>query len=140
MPTLNTVVRNKSLVTLNSTQFANFEKFLPCWATLSKSFQTIEHRLLQENSANFAVNMESVISGQYRIILQRMEKQNASFKCSNVLLVRIPILFRTVLILPQQANSTQSPKFIVMFKNIVQYPILLPDGHHKNYFSNKRFE
>ena len=86
-----------------------------------------------------AVNMESVIFGQYLIILQRMERLNVLSKCLNVLFVQILILPRTVLLLSQQAHSTQSPKFIVIFKDIVQLPTLLSNGHHQNYFSVEQF-
>ena len=133
------MVRNKYQTQTESTQYENFEKYSPCWATLSKSSQTIVHHSPLANSANSAISMESVISGLSRIILQRTERLNASSKCSNVRFVRIPTLPRTVHLIPQPANSIQSPKFIVFFKDIVPYPTLLPDEHHKNYFSDERF-
>ena len=96
--------------------------------------------LHQANSANSAITMESIISDQPRIILERMKRLKASSKCSNVLVVPIPIIPRTVLLLPQQANTTQSAEFIVFFKNIVPSPTILPEGHHPNYFSVEQYE
>ena len=76
MPTVNTVVRNKYQVLTYSTQLANIKKFSPCWVTLSKSFQTMEHHSHHDSSANSAVIMESVISGQHSIILRQIERRN----------------------------------------------------------------
>ena len=115
MPTLNTVVRNKDQTQTDSTQYGNFEKYSPCWATLSKSFRTMIHHLHHTNSANSATNMKSVISALPRFMLQRTERLNVSSKCSNVQFVQIPTLFRTVQLLPQPANSKQSAKFIGFF-------------------------
>ena len=53
--------------------------------------------------------------------------------------MQIPTIPRTVLLLPQPANSIQSAKVIFLFKDIVQYPTQLLSGHHPNYFSEKRF-
>ena len=139
IPTLNTVVRNNYQTQTDLTQYENFEKYSPCWATLSKSSRTMVHHLHHANSANSAISMESVVSGLPRIILQLMERLNVSSKCSYVLFVRIPTKPRTIHLLPQPANSIQSPKFIVFFKDIVPYPILLPDEHHQNYISDKQF-
>ena len=103
MPTLNTVVRNNYRTQTDSTLCANFEKFSPCWVTLSKSSLTLKLHPHLANSANSAISMESVIYDQHRI-LQQMERLNALSKCSNVLFVRFPILPRRVHFLPQQAN------------------------------------
>ena len=122
MPTVNTVVRNKYQTQTESTQYENLEKYSPCWATLSTLSRTMVHHLHQANLANSAISMESVISDLPRIILQRTERLNASSKCSNVRFVRILTLPRTVHLLPQPANSIQSPKFIVFSKDSVPYP------------------
>ena len=139
MPTLYTVMQNKYQTQTDSTQYRSFEKYSPCWATLSKSFQRMVHHLNHANSANSATKMESVISGLPRIILQRTKRPNVSSKCSNVRFVLIPTLFRTVNIQLQPANSIQSPNFIVFFKDILLYHTQLLDEHHQNYFSDERF-
>ena len=97
------------------------------------------HHLHHANWAYSSISMEYFISGEPRIILQQTLKPNVSSNCPNVQFVRIPTLPRTVHLLPQAANSIQSGKFIVFFKDIVPYPTLLPNGHNKNNFSDKRF-
>ena len=125
---------------MDSTQFANSEKYNPCWATLNKLYQTKELHSLHENSEISAVNKESVISDLYHIILQQTEWPNASFKCSNVFIGRIRIKLSTIVLKPQNANSIQIAKFIVFFKDIVQYPTLRADGHYRNYISVEKFK
>ena len=52
-----------------------------------------------------------------------MEKPNGLSKCLKVRFVRIPILPRTVDLLPQPANSIQSPKYIVFSKISYRIPL-----------------
>ena len=99
--TVNTVVRNKYQVEMDSTQCENSEKSSPCLTILSKSYRTMELHSLHVNSANSAINTESGISDQHRITLQRTERPNASYKSSNVHFGRIKIKPRTVHLKPQ---------------------------------------
>ena len=77
---VNTEVQNKFQAQTDSTLCSNLEKYSPCLATLSKSYQTMELHSLQENSANSAFNTKSGISDQHRITLQQTTRPNAFFK------------------------------------------------------------
>ena len=138
MHTVNTVVRNKYRTQMDSTVRKHREIF----TMLGDPEQIVSDNgtpFTFREFGEFCINTKSAISGQHPIILQRMERLNGSSKCSNELFVRISILPRTVL-LPRQANSIQSATFIVFVRDIVPYPTLLPDRHHRNYYSVERFE
>ena len=134
--TVTTVGRNKSRVRADSTQCANFEKSSLCWVTFTKVSDNgtpVTSRELGE----FCIKHGIRHILQHLIIRQRMEKLNASSKCSNVLFVR---QVHQILIKPRQSNSTKNARFIGFFNAIGQYLTLRPDAHHLNYVLVVQFE